>query len=689
MNLFSDPTLRAAEAEKFTFSTRESDSIISPLSEITSRSTQSKSRMTHVHRPWRHSVSHHILSSDSPPSSSTVREYQPGRQRIRLFVAAFAQWLCTALFCALLAVFLWGFAQLDLMKVWQVKMFNALMVLASMWLGTNLTSSLREYAMMMRWRILAMKHRSLREMDLIMQCDSLRAVIKLFFTAKCSHGWGPSKTQIGCLIWVAINLALAVLVALLGLTYNLATAEYPELKYGLISTVNLSLVRDIWGVEDPSYAAQLGAANGFGIQGQDYNFTDGPVPGQTGPTTYGSPMTPNIYAFDNWAEMRYFFMDLNPDNPNLSILTKRSVGVQATCEQLPVLSGGNGISPYVEFLDTNNVTTILDAVRVGPGATTYISMLNSTCGPRCTELFVLQSANNDTIPEPGFFRCNNTVSTTSGIDEYIQSNQTSDLYELPDQQAQIFAGAIGWTGFNFSAEDQYQYVRYPPDSWWSPYEPSNATKTAEHIMEFAIEAIAALDNNGPRTDVAGWYPITAQRVSVNWRWAATLLSVIPALHALAMVGVVLWAGEVVIRDESCLSVARLLRPVVEKLGPHGCLLTGQEIAESLEDVRVRYGVEGWEDQGGEEDEVRQGLRFENAIVGGRVRHVGMLEQGTGRDAVVEVRRRAMKKRFPAGLYDGVAEVRAPPDLHRTSGRRRKIVVRKFKRKWRSGSLKEE
>jgi hypothetical protein len=649
--------------EKFdsTF-TYDSEHISSPLTEVTSRSTKAPRKLAHVHKPWRHSVSHHLFSSTAATSSPTVRHFQPARQRKRLFFAAFMQWLVTVIFCVALALLLWGFSQLLVMRVWQVKLFNALVILASMWLGNNLQGSLREYAMMMRWRILAMKYRSLHEVDLILQCESLRSVFKLFFVARRQNGWGFSRTQIGCVLWLGINLALAVLVALLGLTYNIGSSSYPELHYGLMSSANLSIIRDVWGAEDPTFYAQLGAANGFGIQGQDYNFTQSEVPGQGSITVYGTPMTPNIYDFDyaDWygnnntkLNYRYYFMDLNVDNTDISILTKRNIGAQSSCQQYQVLSGGNGLSPYVTFLDADNQPKTLNTVRVGPGAVTYIGLLNSTCGPRCTELYVLQSVDNETITSPAFFKCNSTVTNVANIDQYVQSNQTHALYDLPDTQARIFAGAIGWSGFNFTDADNYQYVRYPIDSYWSPNGPVNETDVAALIMEFAIEAIAALDNNGPRMIVAGWYPVPSQCVQVIWKWAITLLAVIPGLHALAMVGVVWWAGEVVIRDQSPLSVATLLRPLVARLGDHGCLLTGREIAEQgvLEGLRVKYGVER---EDGADDEVREGLRFENQIVGSeRVRHVGMLEQrAEDMDEGVGRRRVSMKDRFPAGLYDG-------------------------------------
>jgi hypothetical protein len=654
--------------EKFIWSP-VSDSIQSPLSDITSRSEQSRKRGTkNVHRPWRHSISHHHLAhASASPSTTTVRQFNPGKQRLRLFVAAGMSWLVTVFFCLVLGLCLWGFSQLLLMKVWQVKMFNALIVLASLWLGNNLAGSLKDYALMARWRFLAMKARPIREADLLMHCESLRKVLKLLWTARPSSGWGISTTQLGCIVWLSINLALSVLVALLGLTYNIDTSLYPELRYGLVSIADLSTIRDVWGAENPSFSAQLGAANSFGIQGQDYNFTDGPVPGQDGLHVWGSPYTPNIYANEDWTEMRYYFMDLNTENPNLSVLSKRYVAVHGNCTQYPIVSGGNGTNSRITYTDLRtNENVVLDAVRVGPGAVTYISALNSTCGPRCSEIFALQSGGDDIITEPSFFHCNATITPVQGLDYYTSAaaNATAAKeYELPDNQARIMAGAIGWTGFNFTADDQYQYVRYTVDSWWSPNNPTNVSQMAGHIMEFAIEAVAALDNNGDRLYTQGWYPVPSQIVNVEWKWAATLLAVIPGLHLLAALLVVSWAGKAIIRDESCISVAKMWRPILGRLGDHGCLLTGDEICEQLGDIKVRYGVmDGLlrSDSRSRENDIAQGLRFENEIVGPHVRHVGMIEEndlaGDESAATGGIRRASIWQKtqvhFPEGLYDG-------------------------------------
>ena len=544
-----------------------------------------------LRQPWRHSVAAEGLTSPS----ATVREFKPDHQRQRLFVVGIWQWFITLSLCGLLAASLWAFGNLLAMTVTQVKAFNALIVLLSILLGNNLTSSLREYALMLRWKMLASKYRSLHEFDLLMRCESLRKVMQLFWVARTpGRAWfWLNKAQLLCALWLGVNILLQVLVALLGLTYNLNTSDVPGRKFGTISVANLSVIRDVWGAENPSFDAQLGSANYFGIQGQDYVFINATIPGQGSVPAYGSPGTPTIYGNDEWTNMTYVFQDQNIENVELTLTSHRNVTAVATCRELRILDGGNGTSAFVTF-EENGQRVTLNVARVGPGAMTYVGVLNSTCGPRCTEVMALQSSNGGTIPEPAFFKCNSTMSTVTAIDEYLYDGLTADALQLPDKQAKIIAGAIGWSGFNYTPGDLYQYVRYDTESWWSPDNPANVSMVTDRVMEFSIESLAAIDYNGPRRNVTGWYPVTAQVVSVQWRWSASILGLLPFLQLLALICVIARANSAIIRDDSSLSTARLLRPIVERLGDKGCLLTGQEIAETLPELRVKYG---WREPG--------------------------------------------------------------------------------------------
>lgn len=603
---------------------------LSPLRTSTSR----RSDVPAVLRsPWRHSVS----TRHGPlPTSRTVREFRPGRQRRRLFAQGFTQFLITVFLCALLAVCLAVFGRLAWMSVHQVKAFNALIVLLSLFLGNNLTSSFKEMALIIRWRILATNYRSLDEFDLIMHCESLRKVLKLCWVAR-ERGralFWLNKTQILCLVWVGVNIMLQVLVALLGLTYNLDTSTVPARRLGLISIANFTIIDDPWTTSDPGFDSQLGSSNIYGSQSQYYAYQPAEPEISGDAAVWGRPSSPTIYYNKNYTTFSYVFEDSNPSNPDLTLLSYRNMSATATCVELEILQGGNGSSSIVTYIDENHIQRTLNVARVGPGAMTYVGVLNSTCGPRCTNILALQSANGGTIPKPAFFSCQNTMTAISGIERYLMGNATEAAFQIPELQTRMLAGAIGWTGFNFTMGDTYQYARYPTQSWWSPNFPANVTRIAMNIMEYSIGAVASFDYNGPRSNVTGYYPIPAQEVDIQWKWSATILVVTPFVHLLALLCVIAWGNSAIIRDASCLSTAKLLRPIVEKLGESGCLLSGQEIAEELETVRVKYG---WR-------EPASALVFSNEIDQHLVRHVDILEEheGFGEQGTM-----------PQGRYDGL------------------------------------
>ena len=201
--------------------------------------------------------------------------------------------------------------------------------------------------------------------------------------------------------------------------------------------------------------------------------------------------------------MTYVFQDQNLDNLELIQISHRNITAMATCKRMRVLDGGNGTITFVTYIDDDGEATTLNVAQVGSAAVTYIGVLNSTCGPPCTEVMALQSADGDTIPEPPFFMCNSTISAVSAIDDYLHHGMTADAFQMPDQQAKIIAGAIGWSGCNHTPGDSYQFVRYCTESSWSPNDAAEVIMISERIMEFSIEAVAATDYNGPRRNVTG------------------------------------------------------------------------------------------------------------------------------------------------------------------------------------------
>jgi hypothetical protein len=542
--------------------------------------------------------------------------------------------------------------------------FNALVTGLSLCLGLNLASSLSGYAQLMRWRFLASGYRTVQDFELVMNCDSQSKVFRLIWAGRTRGRWLPNITQILAVVWLLINIALQVFTALLGLTYSTdVSSDYVFLTYGNVSVVDVSYIGNVETTalyagnysSAEAFIAELAVANEFGVTGQDFSVWE---------TSFEDYFGNDQSVYTDGEIFWYRFIDRSPLAYSLATATYRTVNTTATCEPHPVTFGG-----YAGF-NTDNSSLLWDVTWVdasgqentwtipyqATGATTWMSNITSDCGPRCSQIYALQVADNVTtdVPTPRFWSCLSNVSTVDGLDLYPDLYPDPTRYQIPDDQASILAGAIGWSGvlaadqdgnLTFSTpETQLQMVSYPVDSQWSPPGNYTAEDMAFLVMKFAAGAISAMDTVGPRSNVTAWGPAPAQVIHVQWRFAASILGGIPFAQALVLLIVIMFANKAIIKDTSHLSTARLLRPLVEKLGDRGCLLTGDEIAEQLGNYKIIYGVR----------EPNAGLGGGGTGVGvvggedGKIRHLDILEESEGLGYT--------KGRMPEGRYDGLHPV---------------------------------
>ena len=369
----------------------------------------------------------------------------------------------------------------------------------------------------------------------------------------------------------------------------------------------------------------------------------------------------------------YTFIDRSPTEWSEDVISSRKAITTVTCKTLPISFGGyagwdnryddNGLfsGDYIKFKNpsTSNKTELLYVPEQVAGSTTYVSYMTKSCGPRCAFMYALQSVDNDTIFEPALFQCNNTVPHIQGWQSYGAAN----IFDMPTYQAHIMAGAIGWSGFTTDELD-YQSTVYAAYSLWSPSGGVSTLDMSRVIMEFTAGAFAALDYNGQRQNVTGeWQPSQAQIVAVEWRWAVVVLAAIPVTQAIVLVFVIGWANKAVIKDTSFLATAKLLAPVVGRLGDRGCLLTGDEIAEELGNYRIIYGPRFLEDGG-------RGVRGGGEGDEGLVKHLDVIAEEEGLDR--------WHGRMPAGRYDGMGtwreQAKGEGEGKRRKGRRRRLSV---------------
>jgi hypothetical protein len=415
---------------------------------------------------------------------------------------------------------------------------------------------------------------------------------------------------------------------------------------GLVSIADMTFIHN-YNYSETDFADQAGTANTYGVEATENSvYVDIPDADQT--------YTGALYTTSTYDSYWYRFIDQSPYDPTESVVSSRTVSSTATCTSYQVLSGGFGQTDYIVYYDPQSGQNVSQFMYpTAYGCATWSADREQTCGPRCTKVNVLLTADNITgsVLEPRYFSCNNTVGRVTNLDSYWGY----DSYIVKDEQARLWAGAIGYSGFD-NGVDPMEYVRYDYASDWSPAGDSDNATMAQLLMAFTAGAFAANDENGPRVNVTGYYPVQAQVVDVEWTWTIALLAGIPGVQFLVLLAVLKWANKVIIKDTSHLAVARLLRPVVEKLGDNGCLLTGDEIAETLGNYRLKYGVRN----------PPQDSMAYSGLGGEFIRHVDVIEEteGLGRaDA-----------RMTNGLYDGTStwsleEDEQEPMLRRRGSRR--------------------
>jgi hypothetical protein len=561
-----------------------------------------------------------------------MRRYSFRRARSQILVPGLAQLLITCILIAGLVGTFDGYAKQQTLDTSQRHIYNFLMTGLIIALTINLTSSMRSYVQVLRWRLLAALSFPLAELDLALDCASQTKTLKLLLL----YTWRERKltrVQVLCVAWIFLNLGSAIVTGLLGLTQEFDPVTALVRQTGPVSVADLSSISSI--DSGSQYATQQYAANAYGVQaGQDYiihvanDALTATYPGEEGDLIcprYSASVGNCIYvnATDGFAAYRLNIINVEEYQNTGAILYNKSdfsVNSTAVCFEYTVLNDLQTQETYFNYTDNEGHPQQLYVPTWFPGCVTYISDSNSSCGPRCTRVLALQAkqlpddkSSNTVlnITSSMIFDCNNTVSEIHNL----TSGKTADI-PFNDTQAKLMAGAIGWTGFvdpvlNTSKTGTREYHLYPLDSYWSP---SHQIRTKDVvndeffnnedyftdqpgmealIQQFSMYAVAAFDDNGGQTEaVSPLMPIASVQLNILWKYAIPVLVIIPAVQFMFLIAVTLWANNAVIRSDSVLSTARLLMPLLDHLKNErrlmGSVLTGEEIARAHPEAGAKF-----------------------------------------------------------------------------------------------------
>jgi hypothetical protein len=290
-------------------------------------------------------INNFTYDSDNRSLLNTVKKYDHHESRKFLIKIGFGRFFLTVLFCVLICLTLKGyegFVSPIVLSPTGARVFNSIMLGLSLGLGLNLASSLKSYAVTLRWSLLTKRYVSLEVFDLILGLETLTKVCKLMVISlpgirkvrmlrnlpwfRDARDDGTRFTWIVCLVWILINIGAQVLVAALSLFWPMDPSDaMPLLAHGNITTADLMY----WKVDNPLMKGnwtQLEASWTYGTEAATYPVFRYNESHTDMSALYGAP----LYKGDGYYEYR--FLNRNPEHLYTNYLvTGRKVQARAKC----------------------------------------------------------------------------------------------------------------------------------------------------------------------------------------------------------------------------------------------------------------------------------------------------------------------------------------------------------------------
>lgn len=540
---------------------------------------------------------------DDKDKIGTARRFNYVRQARRLCLLVIGEAFLTCVFCAVYIVILNVYEKKGNLNADGRHVFNTLITGISLFIGINLTASLRSYAKLLRWRILAYCYRPLREFDLILGCDSLANVLSLMFLARNSkHRFLPSRTHVVGALWLATNLAVMVFVGVVGLNFSLDAVKNTN-----FTQPGPAWMVDLDSISTGSYSFDLTALNNYGM-----SSLDDPVNGTSG-LSYDDAALNACTSLSNGTTQ--YFLTLR--DPGWTMETRSHLHIRSDvhCDSFKVVDGTTGKGSWFtyEASDGRHRVTYPTA-PVGPAGLLFMANTNSSCGETCVNINAYQAGN---VPgsrntsaagftQASYFECTSTLTYVLDKNEQVYRGSV-----LPDSTSQgnfqpaadslrMLAGSISWSDYQKNGTS-WLYRVYGPGSLvgWDSASPTapNATDMQDIISSFIMGTIYVA-SSGNQVGVAHHQvyvdeaPAAAQILRVsNWKDVYLILIGIPLGHLITIIIVILVANDALIKDFSYLAISKLYWTLLEEKGlaKKGCMLSGGELVQHMDNPQVRYG----------------------------------------------------------------------------------------------------
>ncbi|MCJ1395636.1 hypothetical protein MMC18_008522 [Xylographa bjoerkii] len=545
-----------------------------------SRSTLSPQKNLHDEKTFAVSVrstdsAYTAFGKEEPDLS---REFSPRKQLFSLLSFGLVRFIVTGVLVGGLYATLWLYESESVMSELQKKLFNTIVTALSMALGINIASSFKNVALDTRWFFLSRKGRPLKEIDMILSCNSLTTLSQLAMSST-----RRPMVMLMCIVWISINIAAQAGVAMLGLTYSINPTSDPATPItGAVNITDMSAY--YFGRASDYLSADQLAAHMYGEMSLNLVYdniaVDQPEFSPIEPLTLFSDQNIAYWVAPDYVQHAFLEWPAESTSSTGAFYSNRTILGTSTCAVYDVTQGANGDSQQIYFMK-NGTVQVQDFLLIEPNSTTYYTSPElGDCGPRCANVCAFEN----TGVKGFYYECEIMVGNVT--------NATRSVHEVSDHVAKLAAGAIALQGYQaVNVSDQYQ--RYPAGFEGGIWMNGDAESMAAMMRQFAIGTISAADLNNQFVNSVLYDIQPGQGVKLSLDHPenihAILITVVGVQLLLFVIGALV-ANRVVVIDDSYIAIAHLLRPIVDKLGDDGGLLDGDEICEALGDKEVVYGA---------------------------------------------------------------------------------------------------
>ena len=194
------------------------------------------------------------------------------------------------------------------------------------------------------------------------------------------------------------------------------------------------------------------------------------------------------------------------------------------------------------------------------------------CGEGCVVVHAFETSEWDSY----WYRCNVNVSDTQ--------NATLPEHQMGAPLKNLAAQGIALQGRVRDAAQNssgIQFQSYPATSFYGTPRGGDADKMGLTVGVFATGVVATAGDANPQLLVTGHVPEFGSQLKVEWKFVAIILALTVFIQLVLFIVVAIVSNLVIVKDESPFSTARLLRPIIDRIGASGTYAEGSQIIKML------------------------------------------------------------------------------------------------------------